>query len=153
MRAHIPAIRPFPEVAPALAHAAKFASLALITEGRSVTQRQKICALDLESFFEQIIITAELGDGVTKTSGFPYQRLRSMFGHGRRFVMIGDSEHKDSIPARAAGFEAAIVRRPRTVYVHPAPREPAHATIWDALAALGVCDPPRPVATLPGGER
>lgn len=69
--------------------------MALITDGRSATQRAKISALGLNRYFspENIIISEETG--ADKTTPTPFELLMKRNPGAERFVYIGDNSAKD----------------------------------------------------------
>ena len=76
------------------------AILCLITDGRSSTQRNKISALGLDSYFENddIIISEE--NGFDKTSPRPFKLIDSKYPNATKYY-IGDNPQKDFYwPAR-----------------------------------------------------
>lgn len=79
-------------------------TLALLTDGRSVTQRNKIAALKLERWFsnDDIIISGEFGFGKPSKECYEYfmQRYPS-----NTFVAIGDNLNKDFITPNQLGWD------------------------------------------------
>jgi len=70
-RYHSPAIEPFPGVLDLFADIKKNGGkLALVTDGRSVTQRNKIKALGLEPYLDHIVISEEIGTEKPHTNNF-----------------------------------------------------------------------------------
>lgn len=79
--------------------------LALVSDGRSLTQRNKIDALGLNSFFsdENIFISEE--QGFDKTTPFSFQKI--MLRHSpecKSFVYVGDNPAKDFIQPNLLGW-------------------------------------------------
>lgn len=142
MHAHHPTISLFPETMGVLNGLRRRAMLVLVTEGRALTQRRKLDALKIEDLFDAVFVTEEMGPGVTKDSGVPYEAVRQRYPAATRFLMIGDDEEKDAVPAQRHGFDVTLVRRPDVRYVKPSPRRPTCPSLGHAVAALGV-DPER----------
>ncbi|MCM1004795.1 MAG: HAD-IA family hydrolase [Prevotella sp.] len=69
--------------------------MALITDGRSRTQRLKLSALGIEHFFppDNILISEEYGSD--KTSIYPWQTLVRKYPNARKFIYVGDNPAKD----------------------------------------------------------
>lgn len=70
----------------------------LITDGRSITQRNKLKALGIEQFFTDIIISEEFGSEKPDERNYLYYEKKYP---GREFYFFGDNTTKDFIvPAR-----------------------------------------------------
>lgn len=68
------------------------AILVLVTDGRSVTQRNKIKALDIEPFFKEIYISEEIGH--EKSDGYTFHLINEDYRDHDK-VMFGDNPLKD----------------------------------------------------------
>lgn len=66
----------------------------LITDGRSITQRNKLRALALDAYFDDIIISEEFGSA--KPSAENYQYFMDKYP-GKAYYYIGDNFRKDFI--------------------------------------------------------
>ena len=69
-------------------------SLGLLTDGRSVQQRNKIEALNLNQWFTEIVISEEFGSEKPNINNFKH--FEDMFGSGNYFY-IGDNIKKDFV--------------------------------------------------------
>lgn len=70
----------------------------LITDGRSITQRNKLKALGIENYFTDIIISEEFGSEKPDERNYLYYEKKYP---GREFYFFGDNTSKDFIvPAR-----------------------------------------------------
>ncbi|MCI6893734.1 MAG: HAD family hydrolase [Bacteroidales bacterium] len=71
------------------------AILCMITDGRSITQRNKIEALGLNKYFtdDNLIISEEFG--VEKTDKRPFQYFMDKYKEAKHFYYIGDNTAKD----------------------------------------------------------
>ncbi|PKQ44075.1 HAD family hydrolase [Confluentibacter flavum] len=67
----------------------------LITDGRSVQQRNKIDALGLSSYFDDIIISEEFGSEKPNINNFKF--FVDKYGTSMRYVYVGDNTKKDFI--------------------------------------------------------
>lgn len=67
----------------------------LITDGRSISQRNKIKALGLEGFFDIEVISEEFGS--EKPNVKNYLVVQERFPERKRFVYVGDNPNKDFI--------------------------------------------------------
>lgn len=68
--------------------------LGLLTDGRSVQQRNKIEALKLEEYFSEIIISEEFGSEKPSLANYTY--FEKKFS-AKKYFYIGDNEKKDFI--------------------------------------------------------
>ncbi len=78
------------------------AKLGLISDGRSISQRNKIKALGLEGLFDVEIISEEFGS--EKPSLKNYQTIMDMFPERKSFVYVGDNPLKDFIAPNQLGW-------------------------------------------------
>lgn len=96
-RNHVPNIALDPEVEQTLSELCRDGCvLGLISDGRSITQRNKIAALGLDRFVRDdcIIISEEIGS--EKPDALNYLAIQQKFP-GRRFFYVGDNPQKDFI--------------------------------------------------------
>ncbi len=84
-------------------------TLGLITDGRSVGQRNKIKALGLEKWFddENIIISEEFGSEKTDEKNFKYFEQKYP---EHSFVYIGDNPKKDFIVPNRLGWQTVMLK-------------------------------------------
>lgn len=75
--------------------------LGLITDGFSVTQRNKIKALDIESLFDLIVISEEFGSEKPEEANYS---VFHQFGTNDNYFYIGDNVSKDFIAPNALGW-------------------------------------------------
>nr|WP_321376043.1 HAD family hydrolase [uncultured Bacteroides sp.] len=82
--------------------------LGLITDGRSVQQRNKIDALRLERFFEaeDIVISEEFGS--EKPSAANYEYFIKKYPEAS-FIYVGDNPKKDFVGANALGWNTVCL--------------------------------------------
>lgn len=81
--------------------------MGLITDGRSITQRNKLKALDIDALFCDVIISEEFG------SEKPDQRNYLFFLHkypGKHFCFIGDNTSKDFIVPARLGWQTICIK-------------------------------------------
>ena len=83
--------------------------LGLITDGRSVGQRNKIKALKLDRWFddENIIISEEFGSEKTDDKNFKYFEQKYS---GHSFVYVGDNPKKDFIVPYHLGWQTIMLK-------------------------------------------
>jgi putative hydrolase of the HAD superfamily len=143
-REHPPEIRLFADAEWALIHFRQSAKMGLITDGHQIAQRKKIQALNIDSFFDEIIVTDEYGREHWKPSPFAYRRIMDAFRvQGHECVYIGDNPAKDFIAARQLGWRTVRVERQSGVHRHSAgqPVCDADAVIPDLYRLPEVLDP------------
>ena len=77
----------------------------LITDGLSKVQWNKIKLLDIEEYFDQIIVTDDLGIEYWKPNTFAYEAmLRNFKLNADECIYIGDNPNKDFYGARVTGY-------------------------------------------------
>jgi putative hydrolase of the HAD superfamily len=76
-------------------------SLGLLTDGRSIQQRSKIKAMNLEGYFTEIIISEEFGSEKPNIKNYKY--FEKTFKEGEYFY-IGDNLKKDFITPNKLGW-------------------------------------------------
>ncbi|WP_157805311.1 HAD family hydrolase [Confluentibacter citreus] len=67
----------------------------LITDGRSIQQRNKIDALGLSGYFDDMIISEEFGSEKPNINNFKF--FINKYGDSFRYIYIGDNTKKDFI--------------------------------------------------------
>lgn len=100
----------FADVVDALNQLRQSYPLALVTNGAACLQREKLAASGLKSYFDAVVVSADLG--VAKPEALVFETALSRLGfNGEHAVMVGDSISKDVDGARAAGLGAVWVNR------------------------------------------
>lgn len=92
--------------------------LGLITDGRPEGQRAKIKALGLETLFDQLIITDELG-GVEfrKPNSLAFEKMRERFGiQYSQMCYVGDNIAKDFIAPQKLGMQSIWFKNKEGIY-------------------------------------
>jgi putative hydrolase of the HAD superfamily len=89
--------------------------LGLLTDGRSLTQRNKIAALGLEHLFGEIVISEEFGSA--KPDVRNYQYFEACFAR-RPCVYVGDNLAKDFVTPNRLGWQTVGVMD-RGQNIHP----------------------------------
>ena len=92
--------------------------IALITDGRSTTQRYKFEALGLYRYFapDRIYISGETG--ADKHTPLAYMNVANTAPSPRRLVYAGDNPAKDFVNANLAGWTTVMLRDSRGVNIH-----------------------------------
>jgi putative hydrolase of the HAD superfamily len=135
-RAHAPErLTPYPGVVAALEALAPQMALGLVSDGDLTIQRNKLHALGLESRFDIVVFSDELGREYRKPNPAPL--LAALVGLGvdaSAAVYIGDRPDHDVAAANAAGMRAIRVR---TGEYADRPDDPqAWATAPDVVSAI-----------------
>lgn len=89
--------------------------LGLITDGRSSTQRNKLKSLEIEHYFQKIIISEEFGSSKPDLRNFQYIQDHLP---GNDYVYIGDNIQKDFIGPNILGWHSICIRDDGT-NIHP----------------------------------
>ncbi|GAA4231938.1 HAD hydrolase-like protein [Postechiella marina] len=76
--------------------------MGLITDGRSVQQRNKLKALGLDDYFDDIIISEEFGSEKPNINNFKY--YENKYGKDHIYAYVGDNTTKDFIGPNALGW-------------------------------------------------
>lgn len=87
------------------------AKLGLISDGRSLTQRNKIKALGLEGFFDIEIISEEFGSEKPCLKNF--QAVMDKFPERKVFVYVGDNTAKDFVAPNQLGWRTVCMEQDR----------------------------------------
>ena len=99
----------------------KDAKLVLITDGRSITQRNKIKALGISLLFDLVIISEELGTEKPALNNF--QTVENSFPD-HSYTYIADNYKKDFISPNQLGWNSiALVDNGRNIHKRPAMSE------------------------------
>jgi putative hydrolase of the HAD superfamily len=75
--------------------------MSLITDGRSITQRNKLKALGIESYFKNIVISDEVNS--EKPSEYNFKRVINN-KHVQNYIYIADNPNKDFITPNKLGW-------------------------------------------------
>lgn len=88
-------------------------STAIITDGCSLVQHNKIEALNLDGLIDEIIVTDDY-ENAAKPSVVPYKMVLSRMNgiKGNQCIYIGDNPRKDFVGAGKAGMRTARIIRP-----------------------------------------
>ncbi|NNK87216.1 MAG: HAD-IA family hydrolase [Flavobacteriaceae bacterium] len=102
-RFHIPEIKPFPGVRSLFKDIVSYGGkIAVITDGRSRTQRNKIKALGLNTWIQEIIISEETGH--EKPDPFNFKLIEETFP-GHAYCYVGDNLSKDFLIPNKLGWD------------------------------------------------
>jgi putative hydrolase of the HAD superfamily len=101
---------PFADVAGALDVLGDRFALAVVTNGASCLQREKLAASGLADRFDAVVVSGELGSAKPDPAVFAHA-LRALGAEPAEAVMVGDSLSNDVDGALAAGLGAVWVNR------------------------------------------
>jgi len=99
----------FPDIPETLQQLSKRYSLALVTNGRSRSQRGKIQSTALEPFFDLIVVSEEIGEDKPHPKIFQFC-LESLKVSANECLFVGDHPTNDVQGALDMGMSAAWVR-------------------------------------------
>lgn len=95
-------------------------TLGLLTDGYMPTQRLKVKALGIETYFKAIMYTEELGRKHWKPSPLGFQRLmKTLEARPEQTVYVADNETKDFIAPNRLGMLTIQLLRPSGFYRKP----------------------------------
>lgn len=116
----------------------------LITDGRSITQRNKLKALGVDNMFCDIIISEEFGS--EKPDEKNYRFFSDKYPQ-REFYYFGDNTKKDFIAPKRLGW-TTVCLRDRGFHIHPQLAEPVGAAdvVVDSFKDINLVQQPN----LPG---
>lgn len=82
--------------------------MGVITDGRPVSQRNKLAALGIAGEMDYIGISGETG--AEKTERAPFVLAEEFFGSGNRFFYVGDNPAKDFLWPNRMGWTTVMLR-------------------------------------------
>ena len=95
----------------------KGVKLGIITDGYKITQRNKLEALNIENYFECIVVTDELGREFWKPHSRPYEIMKDKLNLDYdEMVYVGDNVSKDFVTANKLGMNTVFINRIDGVY-------------------------------------
>jgi putative hydrolase of the HAD superfamily len=109
--------------------------LALVTNGASCLQREKLAASGLGDYFDVVVVSAEFGVGKPDASIFSHA-LSRLGSDAEGAVMVGDSLSRDVDGAIAAGLQAVWLNRSGSPRPEDRPDLVEISTLADLPAAL-----------------
>ena len=91
--------------------------LGMITDGYKITQRKKLEALNIEDYFECIVVTDELGREFWKPHSKSYEIMKNKLKLDYdEMVYVGDNLSKDFVTANKLGMKTVFINRIEGVY-------------------------------------
>ncbi len=87
--------------------------MGLLTDGRSQTQRNKIKALDIEHYFDKIIISEEIG-----TEKPHPQNYKAFIDTAESYFYIADNPNKDFITPNLLGWHTIMIEDEQQQKIH-----------------------------------
>lgn len=103
--------RLMPDTLEVLARLKTTCKLAILTNGASSIQRDKITTCGLAPLFDEIVVSGEFGEG--KPSAAVFHAVLAPFGCApSEAVMVGNSLARDIVGAKAAGVHSVWLRVP-----------------------------------------
>lgn len=128
-RNHFPDIKLFDDARETLPRLSKNYKLALITDGAFESQRKKIAALEIEKYFDFIVVTDELGKNreFWKPNKKSFEMVSNFFSApNSACVYIGDNSEKDFIAPNELGWSSVKIIREGAIHssIHSDERAP-----------------------------
>lgn len=117
-RNHKPKIKLFSDVIACLKNLReKDLKLVLLTDGRPIGQRNKILALGLNEYFDEILVTDELGDiKYRKPNSYAYEYIANKLGVKiDECIVVGDNPSKD-FAIKNKGCKVVRIKRGKELY-------------------------------------
>ena len=132
-RQHAPSICPFVESIPVLSELkSRGHKLGLLTDGWAQVQRNKISALNIESYFDEIIVTDEIGKHAWKPSIIGFERmLERLSSEAAHAIYIADNPAKDFFGPKQLGMETVQIRRSGSEYADALAPERSFLPDWE----------------------
>lgn len=90
--------------------------MGLLTDGRSLTQRNKIKALNIENYFDRIIISEEFGSEKPDEKNY-----KAFLEQGFNYSYIADNPKKDFITPKFLGWETIMIEDNEGKRIHQIP--------------------------------
>ena len=111
-RNHQPSIQLFPDVVEFMRNLPSNIKRGMVTNGHSITQRNKLKVLGLEGVFFPLIISEEMGPDFQKPSEKPYSYLiESWRVEPSEIIVVGDDPERDLVIPSKLGMHTALVLR------------------------------------------
>jgi len=122
-RGHSPAIMPYTGVPDLLARLHEHYRLGLLSDGYMPAQRLKLEALKLGRFFDQVLLTEEMGRDWWKPSPAGFQEIARRLGcPPEACAYVGDNPAKDFVAPNKLGWRTIQYLHPGQLHAHtPAP--------------------------------
>lgn len=117
-RSHFPNISVFDDVIPCLNELKKAGiKTGIITDGYAIGQRQKIKAIDADKYFDEIIVTDELGREYWKPHPKAFEIMKELLNvRFSDMVYIGDNVTKDFVSPNRLGMKTVCISREQGIY-------------------------------------
>lgn len=108
--------------------------IGIITDGRSITQRNKIHALGIESILEELVISEEFGS--EKPDENNYTHFEKKFPN-MHFTYIADNTQKDFISPNRLGWQmVCVLNNGRNIHAQQLAILPEHAIVINDFKEL-----------------
>ena len=117
-RGHFPDIQFYDDVLTCLSELNKSGiKVGIITDGYTITQRQKLKALKADEYFDEIIVTDELGRDYWKPNPKAFELMKEKLKvNFDEMIYVGDNLKKDFISPNRLGMLSIAIKREDGVY-------------------------------------
>lgn len=91
--------------------------LGIITDGYKISQRKKLEVLDIDKYFEYIVVTDELGREFWKPHSKSYEIMKNKLNLDyNEMVYVADNVLKDFVTANKLGIKTVLINRGDSIY-------------------------------------
>ena len=91
--------------------------LGIITDGYKITQRNKLDVLNIDKYFDCIVVTDELGREFWKPHRKAYDMVKEKLNVDyEEMIYIGDNVKKDFVTANELGIKTILINRNEGIY-------------------------------------
>jgi putative hydrolase of the HAD superfamily len=117
-RSHIPDIKLYEDADYIIKYLyEKGIKLGIITDGYKITQRNKLKALNIDKYFDCVIVTDELGKEYWKPHRKSYDITKDILGiEYEEMIYVGDNIIKDFITPNKLGINTVLISREEGIY-------------------------------------
>lgn len=116
-RSHKPLLALFPDAAFILKHLHGRKKMGILSDGYRETQKNKVDALNIESYFDVILFTDFLGRDFWKPHTAGYEKIMDICSIScEKCLYVGDNPRKDFYGARQTGWKTVHVLRTDGIY-------------------------------------
>jgi putative hydrolase of the HAD superfamily len=118
-RKHLPSIHFFNDVLLCIESLKnKSIKIGIITDGYAISQRQKLKAVHAYDYFEEIIITDELGRSFWKPHPLSFEEMRKKLNvEFNEMVYVGDNPQKDFYISALYPIRTVRINREKSIYL------------------------------------
>ena len=119
-RGHFPDIQFYDDVLPCLSELKRSGiKVGIITDGYAIAQRQKLKAVQVDKYFDEIIVTDELGRDYWKPHPKAFELIKERFQVDfNEMIYVGDNLEKDFVAGNILGIITIEIVRKHGIYIN-----------------------------------